>query len=205
MIDCLSMQRFSTWWALVALGIVSAAWGHAPEVAAKVVEAQRGQSGWVIPNGKEAVIRRALEPKKARGWLLLQEALVDRDRVIVHFGPKRDGAPRLSVTLVHPTMAGKDAITLDHVAILSVPGPAPEADVAVLAKRLKAAGERLAVWQFIAAEPEEPVEARPAAEKPEAELQAQAQAATRTMETVRAAFAAKKTKSAATPKTAPVA
>ena len=189
MIDCLSMQRFSTWWALVAFGVVGAAWGCAPGASAKVIEAQRGQSGWVIPNGKEAAIRRALEPANARGWLLLQEALVDRDRVIVHFGPKRDGEPRLSVTLVHPSMADKEAVKLAHVAILKVPGPALEADVAVLAKRLKAAGQALAVWQFIEPEPEEPPEARPAVEQPEAEQKAQAQVATRTMEAVQAAFA----------------
>ena len=183
------MQRFSTWWALVALGMVGVAFGSSPEASAKTVEAQRGQSGWVIPNGKEGALRRALEPAKARGWLLLQKAQVDRDRVIVHFGPKRDGEPRLSVSLVHPSMAGKEAITLEHVAILKVPGPASDADVAVLTKRLEAAGAALSIWQFIAPEPEVLPQDRPATEKPEAELQASAKAAVQTIEVVRAAFA----------------
>ncbi len=171
--------------ALLALLTLFAGSGFTPSVAAQGASAA---GSWIIPNGKEGAIKRALEPKGARGWYLLQEAKVEKDRVRVRFGKARDGEPRFSVTLVHPSLAQPGEWTLEHVAILSEPGPASTSDLRVLKARLQAAGEAIAIWRFIEEEPEVDPKVAPPVEQPESERAAEATRIDETMRTMRAAY-----------------
>ena len=174
--------------ALVAASALLSTAGSVAPCSAKTLEAKLGMSGWIIPPGQEAKIRRALEPKGAEAGWALQEALVDRDRVRVRFGPKRQGETTLSVSLLHPSQASEGSPGSKHMVVVDVPGPAPADGVAMLAERVKAAGSLLAVWQYIEPEPELPQHQRPEPERPAAEVAAEAAAVGATMARVREAF-----------------
>ena len=173
-------------WALIALLSFSAGTGWSPSTEAQ--DALEAQAGWIIPNGKEGMIRRALEPKGARNWLLLQEAKVDRDRVLVRYGKTREGETHFSVTLVHPSLAKEGEWTLKHVAIVPTPGPAKEGDLKRLKARLVAAEDGLDIWRFIEAEPEVDPQLAPPEEEPESVRLAEATRIDETMRTMRAAY-----------------
>lgn len=180
------MGHFRTARALSLLGMIGLGLVSAPSAHASPGEAQVESAAWVIPNGKESLIKRALEPPAARAWLRLQSAQVDRDRVIVRFGPSREGEATFSVTLVHPSVATDARLGSEHMGIEPLPGPALASDLAVLKERLEKAGSALQIWQFIAPEPEAE---EPPAEKAEAETRAEAEAVVATMKRVRAAYA----------------
>ena len=186
LLDLALMQHSTTVRALSLLGIIGLALLALPSAHATSDAVERASTGWVIPNGKESIIRRALEPPKSRAWLRLQSAQVDRDRVLVRFGPSREGETTFSVTLVHPSVAEETQLGTEHMGIAREPGPALDSDLATLKSRLEAAGAALQVWQFIAPEPEE---VQPPAEKPEAERAAEAAEVVDVMAKVRQAYA----------------
>ncbi|MDP6945046.1 MAG: hypothetical protein QF464_12915, partial [Myxococcota bacterium] len=167
-----------------ALGIVVLL---VPSASSEALKPPVTEVTWVMPPGQEAVLRKALDPPGARKWLVLQTATADSDKVVVRFGRTRDGEPALAVTLVHPSSASAGATTLEHVAIEPTPGPVTERDMAVLVKRLTAAGATLGVWKRIEPEPVEPAHSPEPPE--EAAVEAEAAAVQAQLTKIRALLA----------------
>ena len=111
---------------------------------------------WVITEAQEAALKGALGAERPIAGLGLRGATIEGGEVTLRYGAVAGGPVTATLTLVHPSVAPEGARRLAQVAIAPTPGPAPEALVDGLARRLEGAKGLDGLWTRLEGAPKVP-------------------------------------------------